>query len=239
MFLSPDANGSYIYFDNDPVNKPYGTRSIPHTRDASDSLVFYDLTDWLIREMRENASGSIANRIKSELRLSLVDLRLRAVAWVDFADVVQTHGLWDFKWEIDEKLGGSIRLAGTWYRNDVPGNIHYAYVGRAIGFTEGELICGGALAAIIRYRERASMLCNADHPEDREAIEAGFDLWRQGGTLTQATLKSVLNRHPGIAKADAIPQQAYPKRSLSVVLAWPFPVGYFDDGSAGWFTRSR
>lgn len=82
------------------------------------------------------------------------------------------------------------------------------------------------------------MLCNADDPEDREAIEAGFDLWARGGLLTYASLNAILRTHPRIAKAVA-PQRAYPDMQLNVVLSYPYPVGYFDDGAAGRFTRSR
>lgn len=197
-----------------------------------------DLTDWLIREMRANVNGPIADFIRTNLwhwEDSPCGNPISGLtAYTLWYDAVKTHGLWDFKHRIYE-VGRSIRLAGQWYRFDVPGNIFYGYMGVAIGFDEQILHCGAGFAAIRAGTGTTTdwrQVCKADAPEDREAVEAGFDLWKQArSNATGDALKAALaGGHPLIASAAPPPAPVHNP-------AWPYPVGYFNDGTSGWFFK--
>ena len=158
------------------------------------------------------------------------ELGATAVAYLTFYDVVKTHGLWDFKWEIREKIGRNIQLSGNWYRYDVPANINFGYIGLAVGFDGRTLHCGADFATNRHW------CSGADPNEDYEAIEAGYDIWEltRGLPVDENILHIALARHPLIAKG--IENEPNPK---SLSLPWPYPVGSFDDGSSGWWITSR
>jgi len=69
MFISPDANGSYIYYDNDPINKhadaPPPRHNLPS--ECLPGLTNYDprdLTCWLFREMKTNLNDPRLQAVK-------------------------------------------------------------------------------------------------------------------------------------------------------------------------------
>lgn len=193
--------------------------------------------------MRANVNGPIATMIRSHLQ-QLESSTCRGdpssglmpglTAGLLWYDAVKTHGLWDFKHRIYREVGESIRLAGRWYRYDVPGNIFYDYMGVAIGFNEQILHCGAGFAAMRAGTGTTTdwrKVCKADPPDDRDAIEAGFDLWIQTlGNVTGDALKAALARHPLIATSSP-PSEPVPNPH------WPYPIGYFNDGTAGWFFK--
>jgi len=143
---------------------------------------------------------------------------------------VKPHGLWDFKWKIYDIIGENIKLGDDWYRYDVPGNIHFGYLGLAVGFDEGVLHCGADFATDRRW------CSGSDFPEDYDAIEAGYALYKnsRGGDVDISTLKVVLAIHPNLAKGE--PELPNFK---SFLYRWPYPIGTFDDGSSAWFISGR
>ena len=118
----------------------------------------------------------------------------------------------------------------NWYVAETTGNIHYGYLGVAVGFDEGILHCGADFAT-------NKVPCSgADSPEDYEEIEVGFEIWRQssGGDVTEDMLATALDHHPGTHTGT--PSRA---KLESLRSPWPYPVGTFDDGSNGWFFCHR
>ena len=71
LFLSPDANGSYIYYDNDPINK-HANAAPPRAHWPSECLGGVtngdprDLTCWLFREMKHNLDDPRLQAVKQE-----------------------------------------------------------------------------------------------------------------------------------------------------------------------------
>jgi hypothetical protein len=73
-------------------------------------------------------------------------------------------------------------LADTWYYFDVAANIHYGYVGRAIGFDREILLFGPGIAQI---KDGTSNInwgpWYFDDPRDYTAVQVGMDLFDNYG----------------------------------------------------------
>jgi hypothetical protein len=182
-----------------------------------------DLTQWLVDEMNANRKGAIAGAIRRDLFGAMIGITDRymylADAGLRFEDVVHDHGLWDFKYKIEDIIGDNIKLGDVWYAADVPGNIHFGYVGVAVGFPKTILHCGAD------YATDKTLCSGSDHLDDYEAIEAGADILRfsSGGDVTVNALKTALAAHPGMRKGS--PWIPYPE---SFKYQWPYSVGTFD-----------
>lgn len=150
-----------------------------------------------------------------------------------FYDVVKTHGLWDFKWKIYKTVGENIKLGDAWFKWDVPGNVHFGYLGLAVGFDGDVLHCGAD------YATNRQWCSGSDDPADYDAIEAGYDLYRNsgGGNVTLSTLKLVLAMHPNLRRGN--PDFSYANYLETLKFRWPYQIGTFDDGSSAWFIPSR
>ena len=175
-YQRPLSLNPWNYVESNPVNLTDPSGKVPEC----DRFKRADLTQWLVDELNTNRDGWIAGIIRVAIQQSHIDednpfngeLGATAVAYLTFYDTVKTHGLWDFKWRIREKIGRDIRLAGRWYRYDVPANINFGYLGLAVGFDGRTLHCGADFAT---NRQWCS---GADPYEDHEAIEAGYDIWK-------------------------------------------------------------
>jgi hypothetical protein len=139
----------YLYTLANPVNSTDPTGLAPWTEPEQPN--HRDLTYWLYNELHENANGYYARRIRSLLANgNPADLVRAHAAWIL---LVMDRAKWDFKHKIREELGDSIVLRDgsgyRWYEWSVPGNIFYAFVGRAAGFPGWELHAGAGFAEII------------------------------------------------------------------------------------------
>lgn len=81
----------------------------------------------------------------------------------------------------------SVTLCGSCTLKENIGNIHYGWIGRAIGFSRGELLFAASV-----YQKGGP-----DEPHDIVAINIGMDLWDKGGELC-----SLIKIHENALKAD-------------------------------------
>jgi RHS repeat-associated protein len=84
LFLSPDANGSYIYYDNDPINKPHRLNA-PFIQTGLPQIVnpscrqtlpgVHPVVNYICDEMVTNASGQYVRQMRQ------LNTRCLACAW--------------------------------------------------------------------------------------------------------------------------------------------------------------
>lgn len=82
-----------------------------------------------------------------------------------FVNNVRPGGAWDYKQWLSDAYDP---VSGTELKRDIWGNVHYGYVGSAMGFPTRVLKAGG------NFPRR-------DDPRDQAAIELGAKLWRERG----------------------------------------------------------
>jgi RHS repeat-associated protein len=169
-------------------------------------------------------------------------LLLRGTAYIWWAEMVKDGARWDFKDALitpPRGPGESIMLCGSdecgWYEYSMPGNIFYAYVGRAAGFSEFE-IRAGAVYAQQTDPENVAWLntwYGLDQASDQAAIELGFELFDlTRGTASEDILrvyfKYLVDAYQNrLAQANE-PTGAY-FTSYSIGPDGPaFPLRYFD-----------
>ena len=146
---SPQSLHLYAYVQNNAVNLTDPTGLVPYIPPELPN--HRDLTYWLYDELSTNANGYYAQRIRTLLASSNLADRYRAIAaWIF---LVKDQAKRDFKHHIQSELGKSIVLRHKggyrWYEWSVPGNIFYAFVGRAVGWSGWWLHRGAAFAEII------------------------------------------------------------------------------------------
>jgi hypothetical protein len=108
---------------------------------------------------------------------------------------VRNHGDWDLKnnvFKAYKKTG--LDIAGKHYDNDMPGNFHFGFVGRAAGFPAVELFWGAGEAQKRAGTSRPEYYCTyGDDPEDNEFIRLGVKLYEDYGlSFAVNDLKTVL-----------------------------------------------
>ena len=107
----------------------------------------------------------------------------RAQAYSLWNDLVGREKRWDFKKKIGLEMGDSILLCQSasecrWYNSDVPGNIHFGFVGRAAGFVSPELHLGAGMAHQEGDDpESGKWWSYFDDPLDANAIGFGIELY--------------------------------------------------------------
>jgi hypothetical protein len=120
-----------------------------------------DLTQWLYAELHQHANGYYSRRIQTLLNSQ--DLKDQARAYIAWILLVKDRAKWDFKHGIQAELDKSIVLRHEggyrWYEFSVPGNIFYAFVGRAAGFSGFELHAGASVAEIIDPVHESEACC--------------------------------------------------------------------------------
>jgi hypothetical protein len=178
---------------------------------------------------------------------------LRAVGFVWWAEMVKDGARWDFKDQIADELEESIMLCDYeecgWYEYSMPGNIFYAYVGRAAGFTEAEIRAGAVYAQ--QTDPDNNPLTNGwpwspfglDQATDQSAITFGFQVYNMthGSSDSQVVMngfKIMLKQYKSGLDHAAAPTTSY-YTDLPIGPDGPeFPLGYFDGtnfiGFFGW-----
>jgi len=158
-------------------------------------------------------------------------------AYDEWEGLVGDRHRWDFKWGIQDQLGGdSIILCNQyhcpWFDSEVPGNVHYGFVGRAAGFDSLELhLAAGARQQQGLNAEFGTLAALLDDPYDFLAIEFGIGLFNRGGVgaLAAELFMSVLPLYQGGFRSASPP--AYPLGT-----SWPvdadlgpyYPVDHFN-----------
>lgn len=125
---------------------------------------------------------------------------LRAGAMMKWASYVRPHGPWDHKPIIEKMLIAKGLFNRGWHKYgqydyfyDIWSNIHYGYVGCAVGFGASTLIGGAGLAqvgsdvgsdlskthlpTIQQHPENGSFPASADDVQDHISIKLGIDLY--------------------------------------------------------------
>ncbi|MEX2188290.1 MAG: polymorphic toxin type 44 domain-containing protein [Pirellulales bacterium] len=159
-----------------------------------------DITTWFVGQLRAN--GLVA-KAKGKMTLAqslgtlggLVAHEAEKLKW--FKRQVQSRGPWDFKANYlkDARTAGVI-FAGAQYRNDMPGNFHYGFVGAAAGFSETVLELGAGQAQLRSNTSKPEYWCTAfDDPEDNAYVKLGIALYNaKGVSVTVADVDAYLKK---------------------------------------------
>jgi len=151
----------------------------------------HDLTSWLVNQMKVNSTGNVAQTIHDLLNSGPDGFVAANVVWYE---MVAPGKPWDFKPDIFRERGIAIVLGNDWYGHDVPANIHFGYVGGAIGFDREWLhFWAGAAQVKARTHKLEWAYWYFDDPRDFEAIRVGLDLneW-YGSNITEHKLTAIL-----------------------------------------------
>jgi RHS repeat-associated protein len=156
-----------------------------------------DVTNWLVNQMNTNLNHPTVTTMRDNqwaLYIPIFNLGWIAAALQDFKSLVQTGGPWDFKNLPDyssatspgngtgcpsEGCERTVTLCGMCFDYDVPGNIHYGWIGRAIGWRDWLLHFGADLAQD----------GGTDDPKDKAAIDIGEELMDNGGNLCSLLIR--------------------------------------------------
>lgn len=207
-------------------------------------MTFDQLTDYMRDEMARNAISSDAMQIKrfnqaglSTLRVNLdlgqhLPVLLRAPVAAGSAAAAQVTGsaaamaLWASKvaggkdWDHKGRIVKNNRWVtdgALQYQFDIWSNIHYGFVGRAVGFSAWTLKSGAGGAQIMDktvppgYWDRrfktigdADFLSAFDDPADQAAIILGMDLFdAKGIALTANDLRTMVRSRAGSLSTKA------------------------------------
>jgi hypothetical protein len=139
--------------------KSWGNTTI-YCRQPNDEVISERfLTDWLLNQMHINSLHptilSGADAVRRWRRLPLYRTALLADFLLEFKKLVEDKAIWDFKHTETFTMGecpspgckNTVTLCGACMFKDVPGNIHYGYVGRMARISSKALYEGGDWAA--------------------------------------------------------------------------------------------
>lgn len=153
-----------------------------------------DVTAWLIDEMNRNKNHPVIRTMR-EVRwpryVPGFNIGWTAGALYDFAQLVRGGGPWDFKshqgrtgsgeWRAapgrncpTDNCDQTVTLCGTCVNYDVPGNIHFGWVGAAASLRSWLLHFGAGIVQPNRW---------TDDPRDAVAVEIGEEMWNSGTDL--------------------------------------------------------
>lgn len=147
-----------------------------------------DSTQWLIKEMNKNRNHPViktAREVKWPRYVPGVNLGWMYGFLTDFRDLVKAGAPWDYKsnqsmWRSGEgkdcptePCDKTVTLCGHCLNYDVPGNIHYGWIGRQ----------GNIRPWILHDRASAAQKGGVDDPKDTVAIDIGIAMADKGATL--------------------------------------------------------
>jgi RHS repeat-associated protein len=214
-----------------------------------------DLTLWLFRELKENASSEYTLKIHSFIT-SHKPIKI-IKGYQAFYNLVQDRAKWDFKHNIRKELDsrsfvlfhGIKRSEFRWYEYSVAGNIHFGYVGRASGIP-GPILHAGASWAEIKdpeHDESGEALCNIkcssplcgsyylnlnwkkslfDDPQDYRRVELGIKMFDMYHSfMTFDEFQNALKIY-GYLLAQASEYHEWGWKNPTG--KWPYEPGHFD-----------
>jgi len=147
-----------------------------------------DSTQWLVDQMNANKDHPVIRKSREVQWPNYVPIF--NIGWnigflLDFRNLVRAGGPWDFKsnqqqWRSgggrrcpSEPCDRTVTLCGRCFNYDVPGNIHYGWVGRMAGLRPW----------FLHNRAAAAQAGGVDDPRDVVAIDIGIDMAESGGSL--------------------------------------------------------
>jgi len=147
---------------------------------------------------------------------------------------------WDFKNKISERFLGfdGVRLCHSqtecsWYDSDVPGNLHFGFVGRAAGFFAFELYIGaGDAQQKGDAPEFGEWWSYFDDPLDTNSIRAGIQLYQQSSLVTINSFRyTIYNARFALRSAqEPVLFEYIAPYLIDPELGPQFPVTFFDGG---------
>ena len=178
---------TYVFLDNIPMNK-YDVKG------GYCDVCGPDVTEWLISTMHKNFK-----QFKKEV---LDNILLAAVTPIEFYKRVRTGGAWDLKNSISFESSEcktksptckkGVTLCGQCTLIENIGNIHYGWIGRAIGFPRNILT---AVAAAYQNG-------GVDESHDAAAIIIGMDMFDQNGNLCDYIKQNIESLKAGDSDRD-------------------------------------
>lgn len=152
---------------------------------ADQKLCGPDVTQWLIGQIATNAKSEVVSKMQKDNSEDAKGVDLGALT--TWRGLVKTGAAWDFKKDLGDAINlapcrqncsgktYSVTLDGQCMNYEAPANIHFGYLGRAAGFSEGFLLGGAAFAQFLEFRGETK-----DADWDVEAIRKGIDLFNAG-----------------------------------------------------------
>jgi len=153
-----------------------------------------DVTQWLVGQMNTNRNHPTIVTMR-EVRwpryIPFFNIGWTAAALADFASLVRGGAVWDFKSRQGNRANGAWRarpgrscptsncdrtvtICGLCFNYDVPGNIHFGWIGRAAALRSWLLHFGAGLVQPNRW---------TDDPKDAVAVAIGEAMWDSGADL--------------------------------------------------------
>ncbi len=181
-FESLAADGIMDYFDAiAQVNKhraKAGQAGLSHLGKCGCGT---DATDWLTDQMNTNKDHPVIKTSREVLwpnYIPFFNLGWNAGFLNDFKNLVKAGAPWDFKVTQKFTAGdcptatckGTVTICGICLNKDVPGNIHYGWVGKQAGLREWVIYAGGNWAAP----------GFSDGDDDKAAISIGIEMANKG-----------------------------------------------------------
>ncbi|MCC3407999.1 MAG: hypothetical protein JGK17_20895 [Microcoleus sp. PH2017_10_PVI_O_A] len=157
---------------------------------------------YMYEEMKNNASSDYVKNIK-RLKNEWWNPASQGTADGLWVNKVRDNGEWDHKWKLDDKL--KLRASNDVYYPvwgnsdreffyDIWSNIHYGYVGKAVGYSDFVLQSAASLNDLGKF--------NLDF-KDTNAIKLGIELWNEtGGNPNNLTPEKL--RQKVISKASEL-----------------------------------
>jgi Domain of unknown function (DUF4157)/Bacterial toxin 44 len=197
------ATGDYIYNNSSQVGRAFNRGVIirlyqefnfeeEEGSTITANLCGPNITSWLVRQMNTNMNHpAIRTARETEWPRYVPGFNL---GWTygflsDFRALVRAGGPWDFKSQQGGRGGAwrnnpgrpcpslpcdrTVTMCGMCFNYDVPGNIHYGWVGVAAGLRPW----------FLHNRAAAAQAGGVDDPKDTVAIDIGIRMYRDGTTL--------------------------------------------------------
>jgi hypothetical protein len=208
-----------------------------------------DVIDYIVTEMKTNVASTEFSSIKrkndivGELNRNsliqyhaydLIDLSasqpafspapvLDLLALRQFANLVNYGQPWDHKAIITRTYGSWLLDAsrGDLYNQDVWSNIHYGWIGTAIGFTEKMLLDAAGLAQAWHDKKKTEIVIaisknsgtELDDPLDPPAIKIGINLWKKNGkNISTTDVLNAVRHNKSKLRMEPAPEGASPAR---------------------------
>lgn len=145
------------------------------------------VAEYIYYEMLVNQGSEAADKIRSLNRI----FKNKGVSYIEWTLLVGPGMDWDHKPHIFQNYGRFSYDAITrrLYGYDIWSDIHYGYIGYALGFTSEELTVGAGVANILSSSGKSIIeYGKADDPRDQTAILLGIQLWEaHGSSLDMST----------------------------------------------------
>jgi RHS repeat-associated protein len=153
-----------------------------------------DVTPWLVDQMVTNAQAEATGRMQEAWQGGPIKKAAALKAWVS---LVRTGAIWDFKKDLRDAglpADQTVLLAGRRVNYQAVANIHFGFVGGAVGFEEWQLFLGAGLfhAGDNPPDKWGTLETYLDDPFDNWWIAFGFYLYEQYEDRVDELTKDVL-----------------------------------------------